>query len=72
MEFDPRKWGRLAQGTAVVWFLLQLPQLVAADTTAGLLGTVLGATFGVIVFGGLIRATLLYAVDTIRSEGPED
>lgn len=68
MEFDPREWGRLAQAAAVVWALLQLPRLATINTGAGLFGALLGTAFGVIVFGGMIRAGVLYAVETVRSE----
>lgn len=67
MEFDPREWGRLAQGLAAVWAVLQLPRLAAIDTAAGLLGGLLGATFGVMFFGGLIRSAVLYTANLIRS-----
>ena len=71
MEFDPREWGRLAQGAAVVWFLLRMPYLAQTDTPASLAGGIFGSIFGIIILGGLIRAALLYAADTVRSDGSE-
>jgi len=60
MEMDPREWGRIAQGVLILWILLTLPRIVPVESTAELLGSVVGLLVGAILFVGLPRALIVY------------
>ena len=60
MEMDPREWGRIAQAVLVLWILLRAPALIPVESTAELVGGVMGILLGAILFVGLPRALIVY------------
>lgn len=56
MELDPRNWGRVAQGALILLILLRVPSLMPVESTAGLVGGVIGLLLGGILVVGLVRA----------------